>query len=238
MTYRDVHKDEGHGERYDGYIEQPWQRWVWAREQQILLDVLDRYFGDREIHLLDFACGTGRILQFLEEKVETSVGVDVSIAMLDLARRKLKRTQLIEADITTKDTLPGEKYNLITAFRFFLNAEPPLRRQAMHALSSLLADDGILVFNNHGTASSPYIKALRLCSKATGRTSNAMSVRDMHELTRAAQLRIVEMHPASLAARRIGLPPSMCRFVERAGMKRPSLHRLFDEQVAVCRHDR
>ena len=150
ISYRDSHKYAGKGAEYEQYYQtQTWERFLWSREQQVILKIIDKYFADRDINLLDFACGTGRITSFLENRVKTSTGVDVSGSMLTIAEEKLKRTEIIEADITADNVLKPRNFNLITAFRFFLNAEPHLRSQAIKALSKLLADDGYFVFNNH-----------------------------------------------------------------------------------------
>jgi len=158
-SYRDSHEYSSKGAEYEAYYEtQPWQRFFWSREKEIILRILKKYFAGREIHLLDFACGTGRIASFLEDRVKTSTGVDVSSSMLTVARDKLKRTEIIETDITVDNVLEGRKFNLITAFRFFLNAEPPLHLAALKALAGLLSDDGYFVFNNHHNYGSPWIK--------------------------------------------------------------------------------
>ena len=74
--------------------------------------MLNDLYGNKEIALLDFACGTGRITEFLEDKVNYSTGVDVSESMLKIARKKLKLTKIIKADLTKKNILIGTKYNL------------------------------------------------------------------------------------------------------------------------------
>lgn len=161
ISYRESHKYAAKGAEYERHCEtQAWERFLWSRERKILLGILQKYFAGRDVHLLDFACGTGRITSLLENRVKTSTGVDVSGSMLAIAREKLKRTEIIEADITTENILKPRKFNLITVFRFFLNAEPELRSAAIGRLVELLAEDGRLVFNNHHSLGSPWIKLL------------------------------------------------------------------------------
>jgi cyclopropane fatty-acyl-phospholipid synthase-like methyltransferase len=77
--YRDSHTTPTKGADYDeNYRTRPWRRFLWPREQKALDRILAKYFAGREIDLLDFACGTGRITSFLENRVNTSTGVDVS----------------------------------------------------------------------------------------------------------------------------------------------------------------
>ena len=199
VSYRESHKYRGKGDEYEAYYTgDAWENFLWSHEQEIILRILDKYLAGREIHLLDFACGTGRITSLLESKVKTSTGVDVSGSMLAIARRKLKRTEIIEADITAENILKGRNFNLITAFRFFLNAEPELRSLAIKALVELLDEDGYLVFNNHHSLGSPWIRLLyaRHLSKNPEGIFNVMSMNEMENLAEGVGLEMVEIYPA------------------------------------------
>src|SRR4030042_4977945 len=184
-SYRDSHNYSTKGAEYETYYQtQRWERFLWSREQEIIKQILEKYYAGRDIHRLDFACGTGRITSFLEEHVKTSTSVDVSASLLAMARKKLKRTEIIEADITVDNVFKGRKFNLITAFRFFVNAEPSLRVAAMQALSKLLSDDGYFVFNNHQSYGSPWIKLLYMRHQKKNSQSifNVMTIDEMNEL--------------------------------------------------------
>ena len=67
-SYTDSHKHPEKGISYDNhYAVNSWQRFMWAREQLALKCILQTYLKNRKIDLLDFACGTGRVLGYLEE---------------------------------------------------------------------------------------------------------------------------------------------------------------------------
>jgi SAM-dependent methyltransferase len=86
-TYTDSHTTPGKGRQYDEYYgSDPWARYLWSREQEVLAQALDEFLGGRSVRALDFACGTGRICSFLESRVASCSGVDVSEAMLGEAR--------------------------------------------------------------------------------------------------------------------------------------------------------
>ena len=65
--------------------------------------------------ILELGCGTGRVLLPLAKASHTVTGVDISPALLDLARQKLRSTHhaaritLIEADLRTFD-LPQKAF--------------------------------------------------------------------------------------------------------------------------------
>jgi len=239
ISYRESHKYEGKGAEYEQYYQnKPWQRYLWLREQEIILRILEKYLAGRDVHLLDFACGTGRITELLEDRVKTSTGVDVSGSMLAIAREKLKRTEIIEADITAENVLQPRKFNLITAFRFFLNAEPELRSATIGALVELLDEDGFLVFNNHQNSGSPWIK-LRYAhyrKKNPEDTFNLMSIEQMKNLAEEAGLEVVEIHPAGFFhPPKIPVSFRLNSAIDWTAGKFNFLNRFSENLIAVCR---
>jgi len=238
QSYRHSHRDPSKGVDYDQYYRtQPWQKFLWSREQEILTEITRKYFKGRDIHLLDFACGTGRIASFLENQVKTSTGVDVSSSMLEIAKKKLKRTEIIRADITTQDVLPGRKFNLITAFRFFLNAEPGLRTAAIRTLAGLLTEDGYLVFNNHHNFGSPWIKYsyMRHRQKRLQSVYNVMTIKEMKELVQRVGLEIIEVYAVGFFhPPRIPVSYRLNHALDSLAGRFRCLIRFSEDPVAVC----
>ena len=242
VSYTESHKYPSKGAEYETYYQNKvWQKFLWSREQEILLGIMDKYFAGRDVHLLDFACGTGRITQFLENHVKTSTGVDVSSSMLAVARQKLKRTEIIETDITTENVLKPRKFDLIIAFRFFLNAEPELRSAAIKAIAELLDEDGYLVFNNHQNSGSPWIR-LRFAyyrKKNPEATFNMMSIRQMKNLAEEAGLEIVEIYPAGFFnPPKIPVPDRINHTIDLVADKFKFLNQFSENLIAICRRKR
>jgi len=239
ISYKDSHNYATKGAEYEEHYEkQPWDRFLWSREREIILQILGKYFANREIHLLDFACGTGRIAGFLEDRVNTSTGIDVSDSMLAIARKKLHRTEIVNADITEENILKPRKFNLITAFRFFLNAEPELRSAAMGVIAELLSEDGCFVFNNHHSLGSPWIRLLNAwhLKKDPAGTFNVMSIDQMKRLVEGAGMKIVEIYPAGFFH-----PPKLPIFyrlnhaIDSVASKFKLLAQFSENPIAVCR---
>jgi SAM-dependent methyltransferase len=103
------------------------------------------------LRYLDFACGTGRVIGFVGEHFESVQGVDISKSMLEYAKAKAPEAKLICGDITEDDSIIGDDYDLITTFRFFLNAQPSLRAKVIKVLADKLSGEGILIFNIHNS---------------------------------------------------------------------------------------
>ena len=240
VDYRDSHKNPAKGEGYDVRAHHGrYRSLVWAWEQERLREVLDRFAEGREIHLLDFACGTGRIIGHLEGCVSSATGVDVSRSMLDVARRRVRQGEILEADLTRDDALQGRRFNLITAFRFFLNAQSTLRQDAMEALAAHLAADGLLVFNNHLQRGSLTHLALAAWCRVRGRPfeRRTMSMDDVRALVTQAGLRIVDTHywgviPAT--DNRMPLPGPLLVRIEDWLSRWRVFHPLADNVLVIC----
>lgn len=240
--YRASHLAEG-PDYHARFERHAWRAILWELEREILLDVVARRLPDaRAASLLDFACGTGRILSLLETRVGEAVGVDVSESMLAVAKEQLGRARLLCCDLTREPALEGRRFDLITAFRFFPNAEPALRDEAMARLRGLLAPGGVLVYNNHlrcGSASLRWdglLRRLRLRGRKKRR--HCMSDAEMDRLAAAHGLRIVESHAIGvlpvLKERRPLLGRWLTRRIERGARRLPALRRLAATRIDVC----
>ncbi len=152
-SYRNRFDDVGEAVSYDceEYAPGSYPALLWELEQEFLRNIVADLRQDvEEMHYLDFACGSGRVLAFMEPLVDHATGVEVAQPMLDRAAKKVASAKLVHADIIADPASLRGKFDLITAFRFVLNAEPVLRRSALERLAELLRDErSVLVFNNH-----------------------------------------------------------------------------------------
>lgn len=133
----DSHYNYGRGYFYWNYFEKPYLENLFAH--------LGREYPGR---YLDFACGTGRILEIGAPHFVDSVGIDVSEKMLAVARQKAPGARFIQADVTTHAPEIGT-FTVISLFRFLLNAEDELRGVVLSWLRNVIAPNGVLIVNNH-----------------------------------------------------------------------------------------
>ena len=233
--YRDSHLAPDKGASYhSAFTDNPHRSLVWELEKKALDNIVKRFHADRPVEHLDFACGTGRILQHLAGRAKVSVGVDLSPSMLDVARTTVPSAELIEADITRSDVLGDRKFNLITAFRFFPNAQVELRMEAMHSLVRHLAAGGHIVFNNHMNRSSLLYRLARLLRRST---NEGMSGQEVNEIVAAAGLRIEKTYHIGLmpaTETHLLLPRLLLGMVERAAFRMPCMTGLSQDLVFVC----
>ncbi|WP_394555104.1 class I SAM-dependent DNA methyltransferase [Agromyces sp. MMS24-JH15] len=202
-SYRSHFDSADRAKAYDEqqYAAGSWSDLLWKIEKTQLLSIIRDLYGalDR-IDYLDFASGTGRIIGFLEDKVDSATGIEISPAMVERARSRLRHGTVVCTDITDSTAPIEAQYDLITAYRFVLNAEPALRIKAMRALAARLRDGhSLLVFNNHG-----HIPSLKSFTHSRGHRrgrpedwrpeGNVLPDSDVHELAHQAGLRIVQQH--------------------------------------------
>jgi ubiquinone/menaquinone biosynthesis C-methylase UbiE len=145
--YRASHIDKGAD--YDASLTaDPFHRYMTQQEAAIIDRLTNRVFPGGVPRYLDFACGTGRITAQVEKAATESYAIDVSDKMVTEARRKCVRTRFRIIDIT-RHPFDLEQIDLVTAFRFFANAEGELREDALEALRRVMRPGAYLLLNNH-----------------------------------------------------------------------------------------
>ncbi len=147
--YRASHAQKD-GRAYDSFIyNTPLDAYMAEWEERRMTEMLDRHFPQGVDRYLDFACGTARITRFLAPRARQAAGVDISPTMLEVARENAPHTQCVRADLTRSTAPDPTGFDLISAFRFFGNAEHSLRLQVLATLRDRLKPGGHLLFNNH-----------------------------------------------------------------------------------------
>lgn len=197
-TYREQFSRREAAEKYDRvYMGPNYSNVLWEIEKELLSEIISGVRKSHEhIDYLDFAAGTGRVISYVEGMVDSATGIEISPAMAEIAQEKLSKGTMIVKDITSNDDPTENKYDLITMFRFILNAETPLRSSVMKGLVKRLRNnDSRIVFDNHGSLFShkalmwPYHKIRRM-GKGYQTSGNYLTDREVQTLARAVGLKI------------------------------------------------
>ena len=178
----DGHYIHGHGQLYWKHFERPY-----------LVKLFDRLGREYPGRYLDFACGTGRILELACPHFIETVGIDVSEAMLTEARRRVPTARLIQVDVMTNPPDVGA-FQVISLFRFILSAEDHLREGVLRWLRTVIAPGGVLVVNNHLNRWSITGLRHRLRNVVRGRPGGPPTERYMETLLRRCGFEIVEAY--------------------------------------------
>jgi SAM-dependent methyltransferase len=206
--YRISHQSENYGTVYNRTYEKGYFAALWRKVEQPLLEAILRRLGGLDRRCLDFATGTGRIANAAAAFFGEIVAVDVSESMLACATVP-ENVCLRCLDITKQDL--GEVFDVVTAFRFFLNAEGTLRRDALAAIHRHLRNEGRLVCNIHMNSSSPAGLAYRLLNRAVGRTiQNTINLREFAGLLLGAGFVIEETVAYGFLVRPGPFAPGLC----------------------------
>ena len=152
-------------------------------EHRHLSAVVRKLFPRRADRYMDFACGTGRVTATVAPLCKETVAVDVSASMMAMARERVPEACFHLCDLTREHADLGA-FDLITAFRFFGNAQDELREGALRAITARLSPGGWLVTNNHRN---PAALSSRL-DKLTGGDAAGM------DLTQHKFVRLLERH--------------------------------------------
>jgi SAM-dependent methyltransferase len=191
MDYRHSHKDKG--DNYDADIAStPFDAYMDRWEWHYLSTLLPRIFPSKVPRYLDFACGTGRITHRIEPYAEEAYGIDVSESMLSVARQKCQKTRFECVDLTSAPLDLGV-FDLVTAFRFFGNAQQELRVAALQAIARHVRPGGYLVTNNHRNPRD----LLHLLHAVTGRGRDTADLTPslFRRMLRSVGFHVVEQHP-------------------------------------------
>lgn len=194
MSYQDSHSSPGYGELYERTYREGYYRAQWERiERPLLRRLLAVTHAEGARTTLDFACGTGRILAEHEAFFPDTWGVDVSEAMVTRARDRCAQSHIVLQDLTVAP-LPVS-FDVITAFRFFLNAEPELRTSVVAALWRHCNPGGRLIANIHVNRNSPLGIAYRLRNRlGVGTYANTLGLRPFIEILSEGGFRVDVVH--------------------------------------------
>jgi 2-polyprenyl-3-methyl-5-hydroxy-6-metoxy-1,4-benzoquinol methylase len=251
LDYRECHLRDDAAEAYRdvyaaGYyaaqwrqLELPWLSGVFAALKQR---------GARR--MLDIACGQGRISLLGAKYFEHVQGIDISPSMLERARAALREdTSLANVDVhfdaADVRTFAADKpFDVITAFRFFLNAEDELRLDGLRCARRNVAPNGTLIANVHVAATSPLAMfysvsnaSRRLMGKRTSSVRNAVSLATLRRMFTLEGFRVERVHRYSLLPRVGSLTDSIAeRYmtgIDRLGTLIPGLS-LLSQAFVVC----
>jgi SAM-dependent methyltransferase len=239
FDYRESHTNHGRGTVYDGLYREGtalafyWQHFEKPYLEQVFSALRARHPKGR---YLDFACGTGRILQLGASYFADAVGVDVSDEMLVKARHKVPGARIVKADVLKTRTDLG-RFDVVTLFRFLLRAGE-LREPVLRHLRGLIAEGGTLIVNNHRNAFSLRGMAYSLSTKVqpNGFEDDLLTDGQVEALLHRAGFAIVQRYSFGVIPSVKGqllLPPSLVRGVER--MCGGPLRAVAKNRIYICR---
>lgn len=119
-----------------------------GRDPRADVDTVLQVAADRGVNprsLLDVACGTGRHAEEFSARLDHVVGVDLSDAMLAVARDRDCPASFARADL--RDLSLGERFDLVTCLFSSIGhvADADELRQAMTAMADHVAPGGLLL---------------------------------------------------------------------------------------------
>jgi len=190
-SYRDSHIGDGKGTWYDETHARKFDAVIW---DYFIKGRLASELADCASHgaqrFLDFACGTGRVLKFGSRYFPDSTGIDISPDMLEVARQRVPQARLICRDVTRDSADDIGEFDVVTMFRFLLNAEPALRAEVLDWLARRMRPGAVLIGNNHMETSS-LSGIMTVAAKALiSRNRNHLSRGEIDSMLKTAGFRV------------------------------------------------
>jgi SAM-dependent methyltransferase len=238
IDYRSSHIEHDCAARFDGHYTSGRGHLYWENFEKPYLEKLFARLGNEYPgRYLDFACGTGRILQLGFPHFIDSVGIDVSEVMLAEARRRVGGARLIQADVMADPPDLGV-FNVISLFRFILSAEHHLREGVLGWLRSVIAPDGVLVANNHLNRWSIIGTIHRADNVLHGRRGGPPGDKDVEALLGRCGFSVFERYGFGVIPpwRTRGFLPSTALLrLERLLVKSKTLQNYAKDRIYLCR---
>jgi ubiquinone/menaquinone biosynthesis C-methylase UbiE len=207
-SYRMSHQAAEARIAYDETFEVGYYAALWRKIEKPLLASVLLPLGGHERASLDFACGTGRITKVAAGFFGSVIGVDVSEAMLSNPSVP-ENVTLICTDITR--TSLDRQFDVATAFRFFLNAEDNLRRDALRTIYRHLREQGVLVCNIQLNKTSPMGVVSRVLNWAYPRIPrNTLTLDEFSKILAEERFEIVDSRSYGYLPRPGRVFPRLC----------------------------
>lgn len=201
-AYRDVYAA--------GYYAAQWQQ----LEQPWLRRVFDELTAGGARTMLDLACGQGRITLLGAKYFDHVQGIDYSELMLARAQQSQAEDHSLAnadlrfevGDVRTFDA--HAPYDVVTAFRFLLNAEDDLRLEGIRCARRNIAPAGTFIANVHCAATSPLAwfyrgsgAMRRVLGKPVNPVRNSLSLRELKAKFAAEGFQVDRVYRYSLLPR-------------------------------------
>lgn len=179
---------------------------IWNLQKPTLTEIIKRHEPASNSRLLDFACGTGRVLSFVENLVDHSDGIDISPEMAEVARTKCSKANIVVGDILSEPDLVSGDYDFVTMFRFLLNTEHEMRYKILRKVRKRLVNKkGVLIANVHGNTTSARYAALTYRKFVHGETHSQLSRPQIYRMFEETGYEVVSEYGFGL------LPPLLYR---------------------------
>lgn len=237
--YRNSHVGPERGRTYDDRYASGAEKFYWdVFEKPYLEELFSRLQVTHGRRYLDFATGTGRIIQLAVPNFTEAVGIDISEDMLIEARRKVPGATFVHADITMNGLDIGT-FSAISCFRFMLNAQPELRLQVFRSLRKLIDENGVLIVNNHLNKWSMTGMICQASNTLRGdNRHNYLSDNDVKHIMEQCGFAITGRYDFGFIPawrHRLLLPSGWIAALERMARRIPLLGKVSKDRVYICK---
>lgn len=99
----------------------------------------------RDHKVLDFGCGNGRLLQFLQTSNENYWGIDISEKLIGIARNKYPENHFKVIEKETEIPFSDNYFDNIFSIAVFHHFNPEMMEKTLQEFNRILKKDGVLI---------------------------------------------------------------------------------------------
>ena len=138
-------------DRYDTQVEVLFKGTANAMRRQALPQLFEVFAGrdQRSLRMIDLGCGTGRFLTCVKQAWPrlTSLGLDLSEAYIQHARRQLRRWSRLHLVVANAEAIPASDHSVDAVTSIFMVHElpPPVRQGVIRECARVLKPGGRLI---------------------------------------------------------------------------------------------
>ena len=114
----------------------------------------------REGKVLDFGCGNGRLLDFLEGTKLNYTGIDASGKLIKIAQKKYPGKSFLQLENEGRLPFKDKEFDMIFSIAVFHHFTPKMADNALGEMKRILKDDGILILTIWNLWNVKYLKFL------------------------------------------------------------------------------
>lgn len=114
-----------------------------------VMDIIDRHFGGmrQTTSALDFGCGVGRLVLPLSQRFDRVTGVDISPAMIELAKKRMASNPNVDFVDQLSALESGRRYDLVHSYIVIQHIRPEQGYRIINDLIERVAQGGFFALH-------------------------------------------------------------------------------------------
>lgn len=136
-----------------GYVDWKLYHDSGIRHADVLADIINRFFGDRPLSILEWGCGPGRVIRHLQECLKQPcalTGSDINRKSIKWCQANLPAIRFVENGVEPPLPFGAAAFDCIIARSVFTHLSEPMHYAWRDELLRVLNPGGLILLTAHG----------------------------------------------------------------------------------------